>query len=98
MSSGESRTTEGRGRLYDDIMDTIGNTPGWGIYTAHPKLDPDTGEIEFYVRVLNPDGESMKVSTIRHVDEATFERERERYSLRFCCEDCTFFVGDDDDV
>jgi cysteine synthase A len=27
MSSGESRTTEGRGRLYDDVTDTIGNTP-----------------------------------------------------------------------
>ncbi len=27
MASGEARTTEGRGRLYDDVMDTIGNTP-----------------------------------------------------------------------
>lgn len=27
------------------------------------------------------------------VDEKTFEAERERYQLRFCCEDCTFFVS-----
>jgi cysteine synthase A len=27
MHSNEARKTEGRGRLYDDVMDTIGNTP-----------------------------------------------------------------------
>ena len=27
MNSSASRTTEGRGRLYDSIVDTIGNTP-----------------------------------------------------------------------
>ena len=26
-------------------LDTIGNNPSWGAYTAHPKLDPDTGEL-----------------------------------------------------
>ena len=26
-------------------LDTIGNDPGWGMYTAHPKVDPDTGEL-----------------------------------------------------
>ncbi len=26
-------------------LDTIGNDPGWGSYTAHPKYDPDSGEL-----------------------------------------------------
>ena len=26
-------------------LETLGTTPGWGKYTAHPKLDPDTGEL-----------------------------------------------------
>ena len=26
-------------------LDTIGHHPGWGSYTAHPKVDPDTGEL-----------------------------------------------------
>ena len=26
-------------------LDTIGQNPGWGGYTAHPKIDPDTGEL-----------------------------------------------------
>ena len=26
-------------------LGTLGNSPGWGAYTAHPKLDPDTGEL-----------------------------------------------------
>ena len=27
MNSQASRTTDGRGRLYDSVVDTIGNTP-----------------------------------------------------------------------
>ena len=26
-------------------LDTIGHNPGWGAYTAHPKVDPVTGEL-----------------------------------------------------
>ncbi|HIG44596.1 MAG: carotenoid oxygenase family protein [bacterium] len=26
-------------------LDTVGHNPGWGSYTAHPKIDPDTGEL-----------------------------------------------------
>ena len=29
----------------DYELGTIGNDPGWGGYTAHPKLDPETGDI-----------------------------------------------------
>ena len=28
------------------------------------------------------------------VDPATFERQRRRYELRFCCEDCAYFFAD----
>lgn len=37
MSSGEARTTEGRGRLYDDVTDTIGNTPCIRVNALAPK-------------------------------------------------------------
>jgi cysteine synthase A len=37
MGSGNSRTTEGRGRLYDNVMDTIGNTPCIRINTLAPE-------------------------------------------------------------
>jgi len=26
-------------------LDTVGHNPGWGAYTAHPKVDPATGEL-----------------------------------------------------
>ena len=26
-------------------LETLGHSPDWGAYTAHPKLDPDTGEL-----------------------------------------------------
>ena len=37
MTSQASRTTDGRGRLYDSVVDTIGNTPCIRINRIAPK-------------------------------------------------------------
>jgi len=48
MSNGQSRTTEGRGRLYDNVADTIGNTPCIRINGLAPKDVRVYAKAEFF--------------------------------------------------
>ena len=67
MSSGESRTTKGRGRLYDSITDTIGDTPcirinalapeGVRVYVKAEFFNPAASVKDRLARLLNrPEG------------------------------------------
>ena len=47
-----SRTTEGRGKLYDSILDTIGNTPAIRINN----LAPDGVNLYVKFEAFNPAG------------------------------------------
>ena len=42
MTSRDARTTQGRGRLYDSVMDTIGDTPCIRINLWRPTMSAST--------------------------------------------------------
>ena len=52
MAPQEVRTTAGRGRLYDNVMDTIGNTPCIRIN----RLAPDHVRLYVKAEAFNPAG------------------------------------------
>lgn len=52
MSGDGIRTTEGRGRLYDSVIDTIGNTPAIRV----PNLEPEGVAIYVKWEAFNPGG------------------------------------------
>ena len=60
MNSPASRTTEGRGRLYDSIVDTVGNTPCIRLNRIAPK------HVRLYVKAefFNPASSSVTSSFI----------------------------------
>jgi cysteine synthase A len=66
MGSGSSRTTEGRGRLYDDVMDTVGNTPCIRINALAPK------GVRIYVKAeyFNPAGSVKDRLAVSIIEEA----------------------------
>jgi cysteine synthase A len=66
MGSGSLRTTEGRGRLYDDVMDTIGNTPCIRINALAPK------GVRIYVKAeyFNPAGSVKDRLAVSIIEEA----------------------------
>jgi cysteine synthase A len=66
MGSGSARTTEGRGRLYDDVMDTIGNTPCIRINALAPK------GVRIYVKAefFNPAGSVKDRLAVSIIEEA----------------------------
>jgi len=66
MSQTESRTTEGRGRLYDSVMDTIGNTPCIRINSLAPE------GVRLYVKAefFNPAGSVKDRLAVSIIEEA----------------------------
>ena len=66
MGSESSRTTKGRGRLYDDVMDTIGNTPCIRINALAPK------GVRIYVKAefFNPAGSVKDRLAVSIIEEA----------------------------
>jgi cysteine synthase A len=66
MSSGESRTTEGRGQLYADVTETIGNTPCIRINALAPK------GVKLYVKAefFNPAASVKDRLAISIIEEA----------------------------
>jgi len=66
MTSGEARTTQGRGRLYDNVMDTIGNTPCIRINALAP------GHVELYVKAefFNPAASVKDRLAVSIIEEA----------------------------
>ena len=66
MSAGEARTTEGRGRLYDGVLDTVGNTPCIRINTLAPE------GVNMYVKAefFNPAGSVKDRLALSIVEEA----------------------------
>ena len=72
MSHGQSRTTEGRGRLYDDILETVGNTPCVRINKLAPKGVNLYAKAEFF----NPASSVKDRLAVSIIEEA--ERRGER--------------------
>ena len=70
MTSGEARTTAGRGRLYDSVMDTIGDTPCIRINTLAPE------HVRLYVKAefFNPAASVKDRLAVSIIEEA--ERKR----------------------
>ena len=66
MTSPTSRTTEGRGRLYDSVVDTIGNTPCIRLNRIAPK------HVRLYVKAefFNPAGSVKDRLAISIIEEA----------------------------
>ncbi|MES2959120.1 MAG: cysteine synthase A [Pseudomonadota bacterium] len=66
MASGTARTTEGRGRLYDSVVDTIGNTPCIRINRSAPK------HVRMYVKAefFNPAASVKDRLAISIIEEA----------------------------
>lgn len=63
---GQSRTTEGRGRLYDSVLDTIGNTPSIRINTLAPE------HVRLYVKAefFNPAASVKDRLAVSIIEEA----------------------------
>lgn len=66
MSMAGQRTTEGRGRLYESVMDTIGNTPCIRINT----LSPEGVEIYVKAEFFNPAGSVKDRLAVGIIEEA----------------------------
>ena len=66
MSTGEERKTEGRGRLYDSVVDTIGNTPCIRINT----LAPDHVKLYVKAEFFNPASSIKDRLAISIIEEA----------------------------
>ena len=66
MTSHASRKTEGRGRLYDSVVDTIGNTPCIRLNRIAPK------HVRMYVKAefFNPAGSVKDRLAISIIEEA----------------------------
>ncbi len=66
MTSQEARTTDGRGRLYDSVMDTIGNTPCIRINRLAPE------HVRLYVKAefFNPAGSVKDRLAVSIIEEA----------------------------
>src|SRR5450755_3528973 len=66
MTSQASRTTDGRGRLYDSVVDTIGNTPCIRVNRIAPK------HVRLYVKAefFNPAGSVKDRLAISIIEEA----------------------------
>jgi len=67
MTSQASRTTDGRGRLYDSVVDTIGNTPCIRVNRIAPKHVRLYVKAEFFnpagsVRIVWPSASSRRPS------------------------------------
>ena len=62
----ESRTTDGRGRLYDSVLDTIGNTPCFRINT----LAPDHVRLYVKAEFFNPAASVKDRLAVSIVEEA----------------------------
>jgi cysteine synthase A len=66
MTSQDVRTTEGRGRLYDSVMDTIGNTPCIRINS----LAPDHVRIYVKAEFFNPAASVKDRLAVSIIEEA----------------------------
>jgi cysteine synthase A len=66
MTSSRSRTTEGRGRSYDSVLDTIGNTPCIRINN----LAPDHVRLYVKAEFFNPGGSVKDRLAISIIEEA----------------------------
>ena len=66
MSGRGERTTEGRGKLYSSILDTIGNTP----VVQVKKLVPDTVRLYVKAEFFNPAGSVKDRLAISIIEEA----------------------------
>ena len=66
MASQKSRTTDGRGRLYDNIMDTVGDTPCIRIN----RLAPDHVRIYVKAEFFNPAGSVKDRLAVSIIEEA----------------------------
>ena len=66
MTSSKPRTTEGRGRLYDDILDTIGDTPCVRINA----LAPEHAEIYVKAEFFNPAASVKDRLAVSIIEEA----------------------------
>jgi len=66
MSSTHARTTDGRGRLYDDVMDTIGNTPCIRINA----LAPDHVRLYVKAEFFNPAASVKDRLAVSIIEEA----------------------------
>ena len=66
MSSSESRKTEGRGRLYDSVMDTMGNTPCIRIN----RLAPEGVRIYVKAEFFNPAASVKDRLAVSIIEEA----------------------------
>jgi cysteine synthase A len=66
MTSTGSRTTDGRGRLYDSVVDTIGNTPSIRVNN----LPPDHVELFVKAEFFNPLGSVKDRLAISIIEEA----------------------------
>jgi cysteine synthase A len=66
MASAQSRTTDGRGRLYDSVLDTIGNTPC--IRINH--LAPDGVHVYVKAEFFNPAGSVKDRLAVSIIEEA----------------------------
>jgi cysteine synthase A len=66
MSNSGSRTTDGRGRLYDSVMDTIGNTPCIRINA----LAPDDVQIYVKAEFFNPAASVKDRLAVSIIEEA----------------------------
>ena len=66
MTSQASRTTDGRGRLYDSVVDTIGNTPCIRLNRIAPK------HVRLYVKAefFNPAGSVKDRLAVSIIEEA----------------------------
>ena len=66
MTSQASRTTDGRGRLYDSVVDTIGNTPCIRVNRVAPK------HVRLYVKAefFNPAASVKDRLAISIIEEA----------------------------
>ena len=66
MTSQEARTTDGRGRLYDSVMDTIGDTPCIRINT----LAPDHVRLYVKAEFFNPAASVKDRLAVSIIEEA----------------------------
>ena len=66
MSEGEPRTTNGRGRLYDNVMDTIGDTPCIRINA----LAPDHVRLYVKAEYFNPAASVKDRLAVSIIEEA----------------------------
>jgi cysteine synthase A len=66
MTSPEARTTNGRGRLYDSVMDTVGDTPCIRVNALAP------GHVRLYVKAefFNPAGSVKDRLAVSIIEEA----------------------------